>query len=121
MTEWTIITLKEHFEALRLADQIALKLQAEKYEDRLIKLNGEHATLAQMKDTYVPREVYDRDMDRARSERGVAQSAVENARVQMDIAATANRRSTVIAISGVAIALVGWVITIALRFAPGNP
>lgn len=64
MTEWTIITLKEHFEAvielkeqaLRLQAserQTALSLQAKEYERRLDLLNGEHNRIAKAQSTYV--------------------------------------------------------------------
>jgi hypothetical protein len=96
-SEWTIETLKEHFDALRAADAIALQLQASKYEDRLIKLNGEHTTLAQMKDTYLPREVYERDVQQARHDR--------EAQV---VAMNANRRTILLTLG---VALVGWALT----------
>lgn len=64
MTEWTIVTLKEHFEAvielkeqaLRLQAserQTALSLQAREYERRLDILNNEHARIAKAQSTYV--------------------------------------------------------------------
>jgi hypothetical protein len=91
------VTLREYFEALRAADAIALQLQASKYEDRLTKLNGEHATLAQMKDTYLPREVYERDVQQARHEREAQISAMN-----------ANRRTILLTLG---VALVGWALT----------
>jgi hypothetical protein len=109
MTEWTIATLKEHFEALRKEDHRAVDHQAKEYERRLEKLNGEHATLSLMKDTYVPREVYDRDQERARDEAKVNAAA-----------AIVNRRAMVFAIAGLAAALVGWGITLLVRFLPGT-
>jgi hypothetical protein len=108
MTEWTIATLKEHFEALRKEDHRAVDHQALEYERRLTQLNGEHHTLAQMKDTYVPREVYDRDQERARDE------AKSNA-----ASAIVNRRTMVFAIAGLAAALVGWGIILLVHFVPG--
>lgn len=116
--KWTIATLKQHFEALRKADQRALELQARELKRRLKILNGEHATLAQMKDTYVPREVYDRDMERARENEQTSATAQAAALREAGIAATANRRTMVYALVGVAIALVGWAITILFHFIP---
>ena len=53
MTEWTIATLKEHWEAIHARDQGALHLQAIEYERRLDALNHEHARIAKAQATYV--------------------------------------------------------------------
>ena len=53
MTEWTIKTLKEHFEKLHEKDKEALRLQAAEYERRLEALNHEHARIAKAQSTYV--------------------------------------------------------------------
>ena len=53
MTEWTIATLKEHFETIHEKDQLALKIQASEYERRLEALNHEHARIAKAQATYV--------------------------------------------------------------------
>ncbi len=78
-TEWTITTIKEHFETLlagvkdgsaadnRLlterfnASQEALKQQAVEYERRLTALNGEAGRLTAANALNVSREVYDND------------------------------------------------------------
>ena len=53
MTEWTIATLKEHWETIHERDQEALRLQAIEYERRLDALNHEHARIAKAQSTYV--------------------------------------------------------------------
>ena len=53
MTEWTIATLKEHWETVHKQDQEALRLQAIEYERRLDALNHEHARIAKAQSTYV--------------------------------------------------------------------
>ena len=53
MTEWTIATLKEHFEKIHEKDEEALKIQAIEYERRLDALNHEHARIAKAQATYV--------------------------------------------------------------------
>ncbi len=78
-TEWTIATLKEHFEVLLdgvkanatadnlllterfNASQEALKQQAVEYERRLTALNGEAGRLSAANALNVSREVYDND------------------------------------------------------------
>ena len=80
----------------------ALQLQAQKYEDRLTKLNGENAKLLEMRDTYVSREVYERDRNQAREEKLTA-----------DTAAISNRRA---AWTASIIALVGWGLTVWFHF-----
>jgi len=105
-SEWTIETLKEHFEALRAADATALKLQAEIYESRLLKLNGEHAALARMAETYLPREVYERDKEQTRKDQGEMRQSQIN-----------TWRSTILALT---IALIGWVISVWFHFLPAG-
>ena len=56
---WTLMTLKEHYDALRLAEAGALKIQAIEYERRLDALNGEQARIAKSQSTYVSRELWD--------------------------------------------------------------
>ncbi len=53
MTEWTIVTLKEHFEKIHEKDKEALQLQAAEYERRLENLNNEHDRIAKAQSTYV--------------------------------------------------------------------
>ncbi len=51
--EWTIKTLKEHWEKIHQKDMDALRLQAIEYERRLDILNHEHERVAQAQSTYV--------------------------------------------------------------------
>ena len=53
MSEWTIETLKEHWEAIHKKDLDALRLQAAEYERRLDALNNEHERIAKAQSTYV--------------------------------------------------------------------
>ncbi len=53
MSEWTIATLKEHWETIHKKDLDALRLQAAEYERRLAALNGEHDRIAKAQQTYV--------------------------------------------------------------------
>lgn len=53
MTEWTIATLKEHFERLLIEKDKALDLQAREYERRLDILNGEHERMDRKSRTFV--------------------------------------------------------------------
>ncbi len=52
-SEWTIATLKEHWEAIHKKDLEALRLQASEYERRLEGLNNEHERIAKAQSTYV--------------------------------------------------------------------
>lgn len=63
---WTIATLKEHFDALRVAEAEALRIQAKEYERRLEALNGEQARLADERASFVNREIWDRIQDEDR-------------------------------------------------------
>lgn len=58
-TEWTIATLKAHFDALRQVDREALELQAAENKRRLDELNHEHARVAQAQQTYVSKDTWD--------------------------------------------------------------
>lgn len=51
--EWTLATLKEHWERIHEKDMQALELQAKEYERRLDALNHEHARIAAAQSTYV--------------------------------------------------------------------
>lgn len=53
MTEWTVATLKEHYDTLLARKDEALRLQAREYERRLDALNHEHARIAAAQTTYV--------------------------------------------------------------------
>lgn len=101
------------------ARDTAMALQAVEYERRLKALNGEHTTLAAMRDTYVLREVYSKDLERLYTERDQSRSAAEEARVQSAGAALAATRNTMLAAMGMIVALVGWAITLLLHFLPG--
>ena len=107
-TEWTISTLRQHIKALDKANRRALKLQAKELKRRLKILNGEHQTLATMSTTYLPREVYTHDMERAQGERDAAIRAAELARQAVEQQAMTNRRGVFLAVG---IALVGWLIS----------
>ena len=52
-TEWTIATLKEHYDRLLELDKEALRLQALEYERRLDVLNHAHAEILAAQKTYV--------------------------------------------------------------------
>ena len=120
MTEWTLTTLKEHLEILRKADQEALVLQASKYEDRLRKLNGEHATLLQMREDFVLREVYNKDMDRLMAERYQSRRDMEEGKAAATLAAQVARRNAVWAAAGMLIALIGWGLTLLFHYLPSR-
>ena len=113
--------LDERFRAIEQrfeANAAALKHQATETERRLGILNGEHATLAQMKDTYVSREVYNKDQDTMRMDRALA---IDRAQRIEDLAkdqAAQNRRTLLMALCGLATALVGWAITLAFHYVP---
>jgi hypothetical protein len=121
VSEWTVVTLKEHFETLRVADQRALDLKGTEIERRLALLNGEHAALATMAQTYVPREVYERDLERLRLDRIAADVESKRARETAEISAKSGRRSMAIAMIGLGSALIGWAITVVLHFFPDVP
>jgi len=53
MTEWTISTLKEHWEKIHQKDLYALELQAREYERRLDTLNSEYLEFQKAQRTYV--------------------------------------------------------------------
>ena len=116
--EWTLLSLKEHQEAIRAADQLALKLLAEEMQRRLTTLNGEHQTLSTMRDTYVLREVYTKDLERLYTERDEARKTSEIARNDALAASAVARRNTVWAVAGLMVALVGWIITLVLHYLP---
>lgn len=58
MSEWTIDTLKEHFESLNELSREALRLQAIEYERRLHLLNNEHERLEKSALLTIPRGEY---------------------------------------------------------------
>jgi|HubBroStandDraft_1064217.scaffolds.fasta_scaffold66131_2 hypothetical protein len=97
-----IVANKELVNVKLAAADKALELQAREYESRLMKLNGEHATLLSMKDTYISREVYERDRNQVREEKLVS-----------DAAAISNRRA---AWTASIIALIGWALTAWFHF-----
>lgn len=101
------------FQMLSSRDE-ALKIQAIEYERRLSLLNGEHDTLINMREDYVLRLVYNKDMDRMRDEANAARAAVEDQRRVNELAAAQNRRNTIGWIIAGMIALVGWGLTVAL-------
>lgn len=116
-----IDALQRLVEARFAANDKALELQAIETHRRLAILNGEHATLTQMKDDFVLRVVYDKDQDRAREDSIAAKLSVEQQRqTNMQITAV-NRRNTLVIAMTLAIALIGWAITLALKFLPGVP
>lgn len=105
-------TLRELFDAkletIRAelaANDKATILKAEEYERRLEILNGEHAVLAKMSETYVPNTIYQIDL-----------AALKADGVKLRDGIDANRKSyTMLGISlGVTmmIALIGWALTL---------
>jgi hypothetical protein len=79
----------------------ARDLQAREYERRLELLNGEHRRLDAVQSTYVRNDIYGKDQDELRKDRGLQQERAD-----------ASRRTTVVAWSGAAIAIVGWALTV---------
>ncbi len=96
----------------------ALTLQAVETKRRLQTLNHENERLAAMRDSYVARDVYQKDRDRLATERDDSRKSAEAVRVKAEETATQQRRNTMIAWSGFGIALVGWGITLVLHFMP---
>jgi hypothetical protein len=102
------------------SEKEALKHQAEEYKRRLEQLNGEHATLALMKTEYVSREGYNKDMDRLRIASEASIKEAQIAARKQEEGMQANRRNSTIAWIGCLTALIGWVITILLRYLPAS-
>ncbi len=96
----------------------ALALQAVEYERRLTLLNGEHDTLAAMRDSYVLRVVYDKDMEKIAEEKALGAHLVAETRQNQELATAANRRNYTTAITAAACAIVGWGISVVLHFVP---
>ncbi len=74
--DWTISTLKEHFEKLFREMARALRLQAKEYKRRLKDLNGEQARIASSQATYVSRELWDRSQSEDREWKRKADLAI---------------------------------------------
>ena len=94
----------------------ALVIQAREYERRLALLNGEHSTLVDMRNDFVLRVVYDKDMDRMRDEANRAREAVESQTAVNATTAAQNRRNTVGWSIAILIAVVGWGLTLLSTF-----
>jgi hypothetical protein len=111
----------------------ALALQHKEYERRLEALNHEHARLHQMSATYVRLDIYEKDMERLYTERREQQAqaeavrvatqlTTESARVTQEVAATANRRSTMIGGISAMVGVLAVAVSILLRVVPvGTP
>jgi hypothetical protein len=104
---WTHETLEKFLLAkidLVRADLVAAdkarELQAKEYERRLSDLNGEHRRLDSVQATYVRNDIYEKDREELRKERGIQQERAD-----------ASRRAAVVAWTAGAIALVGWALT----------
>ena len=59
-----LAVLEANFRTAERSHARALEIQANEYERRLSILNGEAAKLSLMQATYLPREIYDRDIAR---------------------------------------------------------
>ena len=94
----------------------ALVLQAVEYERRLNHLNGEHATLTGMRDAFVLREVYNKDLERLYTERNDAQKIAEEQRSQSESYKITAQRNAMGATMGMVLAVVGWGITLLFHF-----
>ena len=118
-----ISALRDVMDIRFCASDRALRLQAKEISRRLKILNGEHATLAAMKGTYLQIELYDRDMNRLHDEMQTAKRDADRQREVAVAAATLSRRNMLVAYGGLAVALVGWMITLAFRWwpVPGPP
>jgi hypothetical protein len=116
MIERRVREAEETAKAKFLSLEKALDLQAKEYTRRLDLLNGEHATLAQMKNDFVLRVIYDKDMDRLRLQDETARKAAEEARVRQDVAMATSRRNTLTLWVAIGLALVGWAITLVPQF-----
>jgi hypothetical protein len=101
-------------------DDRARVLQAGEYERRLEILNGEHSTLSSMRETYVLREVYAKDLERLYTERNETRKAAEEQRLLSDAAKVAAQRNAMVAAMGMVIALVGWGITLVFHYLPAT-
>lgn len=101
-------------------DDRARVLQAREYERRLEILNGEHSTLSSMRETYVLREVYAKDLERLYTERNETRKAAEEQRLLSDAAKVAAQRNAMVAAMGMVIALVGWGITLVFHYLPAT-
>ena len=118
LSDLRIAALRELVFARLDAGDKALSLQAKELRRRLKRLNGEHRTLMEMRATYVEAVVYDRDLDRMRSEFAAAKREMDATRAAADAAAIVNRRNTLVAVGGLVSALVGWGLTLVVHFAP---
>ena len=96
----------------------AMELQAVEYERRLEKLNGEHQTLSSMRDLYLSRDIYQKDQETMRSDRATAIDRAQRLEDQSREQQASNRRNSLGWIAAALIALIGWVITLALHYLP---
>ena len=115
-SEWTVSTLKEYVDALRSADLAIRDRQAIEYERRLSALNHENERLSLMKETFVSKEMYQKDVDRLYNEKREADKLAEENRRTMEASAVQARRNNLIAWASAAIALIGWGITLVLHY-----
>jgi|ERR1700722_486837 len=101
MSEWTINTLKEHFESLFRERDKALDLQFKENSRRLDALNHAHEKAVEVQHTYVTQEKFDDFSDRVSDE--LAERRGDK---------SASIRWTAIAVT-IAVAIIGFVIIIA--------
>jgi hypothetical protein len=102
------------------SENVARMLQATEYERRLDELNGEHKTMERMRETYVLREVYTKDLERMYTERNESRKVSEEQREAAELSKTTATRNAMIAAMGMLVALVGWAMTLLLHFIPGG-
>jgi type IV secretory pathway TrbF-like protein len=101
MSEWTIDTLKEHFESLLSERDKALDLQFKENSRRLDTLNHAHEKAVEVQHTYVTQEKFDDFSSRVNDE--LAERRGDK---------SASIRWTAIAVT-IAVAVIGFVIVIA--------
>ena len=104
---WSLETLRVYVDTklegigtrLQATDD-ARALQAVEYKRRLDDLNGEHGRLDRAQATYVRNDIYEKDREENRKTILLLTDKAEQA-----------RRSAVVAWTGLAVAIVGWILT----------
>ena len=91
--------------------EAARVIQATEYERRLSLLNGEHATLSQMKNDFVLRIIFDAEMNRLRAEAAAQERLANDDRQKQTEATQATRRNAMVAWGGFLTAAMGWAIS----------
>jgi hypothetical protein len=91
--------------------ETARVIQATEYERRLALLNGEHATLNQMKNDFVQSLGYNKDLDSIRTEMRALRTLIDDNRQTQETAAQTTRRNAMVAWTGFATAAIGWAIS----------